>query len=118
MTGMMTTIAVCLILSIPVAAQETTTAADLRAVLEDFRDGTIDKFDVTPKIANGLRKHKSRHEKRLKSFGEIEAITFWETFGGIDLYLVSFEHARVVLALARDDATIRHFRYRSVLVTR
>ena len=103
-------------LSIPVAAQETTTATDLRAVIEDLRDGELDNFDAAPKLSKAIRKQKSRTRKRFKSFGEVEAIAFWETFEGIDLYVASFEHARVVLAFARDDdGTIGFLRYRAVL---
>ena len=116
-------IAACLALSLPAAAaaQEFTTTDDVRAAIEDFRDGTLDDLPVTAKIRKNppSQKHKSRHVKRFKSFGATESVTFWETFGGADLYLVAFENARVVIALVRNDADeISYFRYRSVLITR
>ena len=116
-------IAACLALSLPAAAvaQESTTTDDVRAAIEDFRDGTLDDLPMTAKVRKSARsqKHKSRHVKRFKSFGATESVTFWETFDGADLYLVAFENARVVIALARNDAgEISRFRYRSVLITR
>ena len=110
-------IAACLLLSLPVAAQETTTADDVRAVIADFRDGTIDDLTLTPKLAKKAGKNKARHKKRFKSFGGLESVTFWETFDGADLYLTAFENARVVIALTHDDdGRIAYFRYRSVLI--
>ena len=116
-------IAACLALSLPAAAaaQEFTTTDDVRAAIEDFRDGTLDDLPVTAEIRKNppSQKHKSRHVKRFKGFGATESVTFWETFGGADLYLVAFENARVVIALVRNDADeISYFRYRSVLITR
>ena len=35
--------------------------------------------------------------------GALETIATWETYRGVDLYLVSFENGRAVMQFARDE---------------
>ena len=119
--GRTAAIAACLALSLPAAAaaQETTAAEHVRAVIADARDGTLDDVPMTSEFAKRARnkKHRARHAKNFKRFGELENVTFWETFDDVDLYLAAFEHARVAIVLARNDAgEFTYFRYRSVRV--
>ena len=119
-----TALAACLMLALPAAAQETTSADDVRAVIEDARDGRLDDLPMTGALAEAARgqkkKDRRRHAKNFKRFGELQDVAFWETFDGTDLYLTAFENARVVIAIARSgpDGPFRYFRYRSIRVTK
>lgn len=124
MTRRTAALATCLALSLTAAAQETTTAEDVRTVIADVRDGRLDDVPMTgelAKVARGQKKKdRRRHAKNFKRFGALENVTFWETFDAVDLYLTAFERARVVIAIARSgpDGPFRHFRYRSVQIAK
>ena len=109
--------ALLMFLGAPVAAQETTDVAGVRALVEDLRDGTIDDIPTVQNTINMFRNHKRRHRKNWQAYGPLEDITFWETFGGYDLYLISLQSARVVIRIRNNSkGEIRNFRYRSIVV--
>lgn len=116
MTRFILTIAVSLtILPGPVAAQETTSADDVRAVIEDVRDGTVDDVAATRKFVGAFQKAKERTRKHFRSYGALKEIVFWETFRGYDLYLVSFRSARVVFRVRRNgNGEFNALRYREI----
>ena len=108
-----------MMLSNPVAAQESTSADDLRAAIEDLRDGTIDEVAVTSKLNDVFQKQKKKTREKLERYGPLENITFWETYNRFDLYLVSFKFARVVYSMNRnDDGEIRSLWYRAIVIDR
>ncbi len=116
MTKVILTMAVWLtILSGPVAAQETTSAGDVRAVIEDLRDGTVDDVAATRNFVEAFEKAKQRVRKHWRLYGALEDIVFWETFRGYDLYLVAFQSARVVFRVRRNgDGEFNALRYRQI----
>ena len=120
MTKFIFTMAALLVmLSSPVAAQETSSGDDLRVAIEDLRDGTIDEVAATSRVIDAYRKNKKKTRKNLERYGPLENITFWETYDRLDLYLVSFEFARVVYMMRRnDDGEIRSLGYRSIRTSR
>ena len=112
-----TTVALLVALAGPVAAQETTNVAGVRAAIEDLRDGTLDDVAATQNVINTFRNAKQKTRKNWRIFGPLEDIIFWETFDGYDLYLVSFQSARVVIRTRNNSkGEIRSIRYRSVAV--
>ena len=115
----LTMAALLVILSSPAAAQETSSAADLRAAIEDLRDGTIDEVAAVSRVIDAYRKDRKKTREYLNRLGPLENITFWDTFGNSDLYLVSFEFGRVVYAMRRNEnGEIRGFSYRIVRLVR
>ena len=86
----LSTIAICLMLTGPVCGQETTTAEQLREVLEDIKDWPPDYERMHPKLAKALKKAKSKVRKHYKRAGAIESVEFVESFRGVDLYYVKF----------------------------
>ena len=100
-------------------AQETTSVAGVRAAIEDLRDGTIDDVPATQNVINAFRNHKQKTRKNWRIYGALEDVVFWETFDGYDLYLVSFQSARVVVRTRNNSkGEIRGFRYRAIAVER
>jgi len=104
MTRVTAAIALVLMVAFPATGQETTSADDLRAVLADLRDWPPDYSTMTKELAKALKKQKSKVRKFFRNIGEIETVTFWDTFKEVDLYLVSSEHGRIVMRFRRDDS--------------
>ena len=111
--------ALLMVLSSPVAAQETSSPDDLRAAIEDLRDGTIDEVAAAKKWIDRVRKQKSKTRKKFERLGRLENIIFWETYERHDLYLVSFEFGRVVYSMNRNnDGEIQSLGYRTIRISR
>ena len=99
-----------------VVAQETASADDIRAILTDLRDGTLDDLEADPRLVDAIGKSKRKTKKRLKSLGQVQDITFWNTYKGWDLFLVSFESGRAVYWIMRSDTgKILGLHYRIVM---
>ena len=115
MLRFMTTIAAALVLAGPVGSQETTTADDVRAVVADMRDWPPDYGEMDSRLAKAYRKGKKRTLRFFEDAGKLERVTFWETFGGADLYLLDFENCRAAMQFARDaDGKIWALRVRGI----
>lgn len=107
--------AVLWVVSGPVAAQEKTSVADMRAILADIRDGTLDDFEVSPKLAEAFQRHKRKTRKNLHRVGQVEDVVYWDTYEGAELFLVSCEFGRLVIRVRRnDDGVFREFRWWAV----
>ena len=109
------TIAVCLMLSGSAIAQETTTAEQLREVLDDIKDWPPDYERMHPKLAKALKKQKSKVLKQFKQAGRIESVEFIESFRGADLYYVKLRKRRWFMRFERaEDGEILTLRYWTV----
>ena len=91
-----------LMLAGPVAAQETTTAGGLRAFLDDVRDWPPTYDGMTRDMAKRTKRMQSNLRKFFRRMGALETIAYWETYDGVDLYLLSFDNGRAVMQFARD----------------
>ena len=87
----------------PVAAQETTNPEGLRAFLADVRDWPPTYDDMTRDMAKRTKRMRGNLRKFFSRMGALETIAFWETYRGVDLYLVSFTDGRAVMQFARDE---------------
>ena len=92
----------CLLLAGPAFAQETTNAEGLRTFLADVRDWPPDYDAMTRDMAKRTKRMKGNLRKFFRNMGALESIVFWETYEGVDLYLVSFQKGRAVMQFARD----------------
>lgn len=97
------TSALCLFLAGAAVGQETTSVAGARAFLDDVRDWPPDYDVMTRDLAKRTRKVKGNLRKLFSRAGEVENVVFWQTYRGLDLYLVSFANARAVMLFARDE---------------
>lgn len=109
--------ALLMALTSPVAAQEYSSANVLRAVIEDLRDGTLDDVPSNRATVDAIRKHKDKTRKFYQRLGPVEDITYWDTFNGRDLYLVSFKSGRVVYQLRlQRNGEIRNIKFRTIIM--
>ena len=92
----------CLMLAVPASAQETTNVEGLHAFLDDVRDWPPTYDAMTRDMAKRTKRMKSNLRKFFRRMGALERIAFWETFEGVDLYLLAFENGRAVMQFARD----------------
>ena len=94
-------VALCAMLTGPVAGQKrATTAEDVQAVLDDLRAWPPDSEQVPKKVARKWKKDKGARDKYARLFaegGELQSIDFIDAFDGGDAYLIEFENARVLL---------------------
>ena len=94
-------VALSLMLAGPVVGQErTTTAEQVRAVLDDIRDWPPDSEAIPKKAARKWGKNKGARDKYARLFaegGELQSIDFIDAFDGGDAYMIEFENARVLL---------------------
>ena len=95
--------AAMLLLAGPVEAQETTAAEDLRAVIEDIRDGQLDDFKAADRLEKAIRKQKARTRRFYRRAGATQEITLLGTDRGISTYLVRFESALAIIRFARKE---------------
>ena len=90
-----------LALACPVAGQErTTTADDVRAILDDLRDWPPDSEAIPDKVARKWGKNKGAREKYARLFaegGEMKSIDFIDAFDRGDAYMIEFENARAMV---------------------
>ena len=102
MTRLIVPTLLCLLLVVPAAAQETTNAEGLRAFLADVRDWPPTYDDMTRDMAKRTKRMRGNLRKFFSRMGALETIAFWETYRGVDLYLVSFTDGRAVMQFQRD----------------
>ncbi len=109
-------VALLMLLSGPVVAQQTSSADQLRAIIEDLHDGTLDEVAATQNLVSIIRKEKQKTRRYYRLLGQIESIAFWDTFLKFDLYLVSFKSGRVVYRIRRNDGELKSFKYRTIVL--
>ena len=110
----LTAVAEVLGLAAPAAGPRSTTAEQLRAMLEDLRDWPPDSDEVPSTMSRKWGGNKGARDKYAELFehgGAIVSVEFLETRQGADVYRVRFENARLLVRYARDEAgMLRTFR--------
>ena len=101
MYKLMIAVALCAMLTGPVAAQERTTSNEqVQAVLDDLRDWPPDSETIPKKVARKWKKDKGSRDKYSRLFaegGKLQSIDFIDAFDAGDAYLIEFENARILL---------------------
>ena len=93
----------------------TTSDQELRAFIEDLRECSYSRDDVTDRIAKAIEKHCERQKDHLYEYGALKSVRFLGAHQRrrADMYLVEFENHYVVWLIGRTGSgeKIRYYRY-------